>query len=427
MSQELFYCPLTFTTACIAVERSNSEFSPFKGSYVPNTNDMHLENNYLNQVINLIFHLHLYEPSVTEDFTDGIINSINFCESTNFFPNLKNIYIFYTNVVIDISRIKSKYNIKKHFVSYYLMRSYLTKDISNYKELSDWKQSNNKCLNLVGEICRKNRFPVLYEFYKNNNLDILDYSLKYNHNLTEPVSNSIETNFEKNKCDWFMGYIRDEIQLNKNDFFDLYRKLERQLPEDPLYEKQTTNWFNMSAYSFPAHWKDCGLVLQGETYYDIPKFLNDSDNLYPIGLRFFSEKTWKPICTKKPFIACTNVDWVNIALKELGFKNFLEYTDYPNFIEMIPGDHKNVRNIASITHLRVLSFLKNKEKYKEEINSDIEHNYNLWNKLAIESWNELLTMCPALKELSNIEVGNLFIMGQYNRFTFKNLTCKTNP
>lgn len=399
---ELFYVPLTDKTAYIPIETHIQEYcSPFHGKLHDLVSQKIIEEKY--KVENLIFSINLFEPSVNSDFTDLLQKSLDYCNSTQFFPNLKNVYVLYDSAIIN--HLINPYNLSKINVDYLLLRSGLTEKISDTYELKNYTGGNGKALFLMGETTRINRFPVLYQFYKNNNINLLEYSFDYNYkrnyqNFTE---------FLRQIPNWFLSSLYDSTQLNDESFEKVCLELENKLPNDLFLSGPYFQTFDTCAYYFTSQWQDTSVAYVPETYF------------MPIGFyknrikHRLTEKTWKPISYKKPFISCTLTDWDSIYLKELGFKTFVEYTDAPDLVTFSDFPN-NLDFYSKLAHTRIVSFLKNLNQNLTAIQDNIEHNYELWKNLSNQELSNLYNHCPCLLELSDVNVAKIFIMGQFNRY-----------
>lgn len=406
--QEAECFPLTKDTWGISVVPHHTgvdgHVSYFSGKFETTVTDLgYLTIDRLNQVENLVFSFFLFEPNWCFDVTNWINGSLEYCNKSNIFPNLKNVYLLYDSCNIHLEKIDTKYNVKKFYLSYFLLRSTLTSTRSKNFKLNNWTPNNKKALMLIGDGGRKNRFPVLYEFYKNNSLHLLDYSLRFNY---------INRGYEKFFLNPVFQVVSKEFEVELGQVFADYFKLQNDIPDDDFFYslQNTGNHFYLSAYSYPKQWNNASLVIVMETYFE-ESFKKNSECI------FFTEKIFKPLLSKKPFVTCSDCDYVYNRLKSLGFKTFLEYTDHPNIIEK----SLSLRTYTKVTYNRIASFLENMEKYKEEIERDVEHNYNLWLKMGQEAWDNLYSTIPSLKQIDKSVFSDMFIFSEYRTYLRNNI------
>lgn len=397
--------PITNNTWVIFVE-DNSKY--YNGELRYDVFSAISKNNIHNRVENLLISFFLFEPSFLFDMTKWVEQSLNFISQKNIFPNLKHVYILYVNATIDLDIINSRYIIKKHKLNYLFLKSTLTPDITSNFKLNDWTNHNYKAIFLLGRLTGLNRFPVIYEFYKNNQLDLLNYSLDFNYMQN---FNSIEEYISSDYVKNFISTLYKDYSIDEFVFKQILQNLQKTLPDDIYFYNVKNNFYGMNSvfdgaqYDYPAIWFDACLVIVAETYYD-----SNGSNLDN-----FTEKIWKPILTKKPFVLINNKDYLYNDIEKLGFKTFLNYTDYP---EKDTAEYKNIDHYPKLGYKRICSFLKNVEKNKSLIKNDIEYNYQLYKSLSEHHWNELYNFFPEFKKISKFTLCKMFMLGQDNFYDF---------
>lgn len=357
-------------------------------------------------VENLVIGISLYEPRTSGDYSFWLQNVLDFCKNSRHFPKLKNVYILYDTAYIGTDSFATSYNVYKIKVPFLFLRSELSKKRSPMLKSKPWDKSNGKILYLIGDIRnRPHKFPVLYEFYINNSLDILEYTLNTDFGFWEQNIHPMDVRHWGSTT--FMLNIAYDLKLSHNDFVNLYKKLERRFSQDSYRSaNKMENGINVLTYHFPNEWNDASLIIANESSFSIPvdpEFRNSED--FP-----FTEKIWKPILTKKPFMSNSEFDGVETTLEKMGFRTFSKYTDYSKKISL-PMDmrHATVRYYASTTYKRSKNFIQNMDKYRNEINDDIEHNYQHWNTLLQISWDSLYSACPPLSKISKEDFCDSFM------------------
>lgn len=400
---ELF--PITKNTWGLNNDHLN--LKEFSGKFISiNTHKKFNSIQNLQSVENLIIYFSLYELNFIGDCTEWVKNTLNFIYKKNLLPNLKNVYLLYHSVSINLEGTYLNYNVKKVYCNILLLRSSLTSLKTPAIKTQSWNCSNKKAIFLLGDGGRISRLPVLYEFYVNNSLDLLDYSF----DCTYPFLNNTEEFFAKGQTNSVLQAMSSAFEIDYNNLKEHVIKLQNKLSDDEFFQLYYTELgpFDTTAYTFPKSWGTSLITIITET-----SFNNDwlSKNI------FFTEKMYKPILTKKPFITCSNQDYLYETLENNGFKTFLEYTDYPGKLtENLYLDHKHLKLYTSTTYNRTISFIKNAEKYQKQITNDIEHNYELYEKLCDQHWQALFNDCPPLTHLDRDTICQIFKMGAPVKF-----------
>lgn len=388
----------SFTEDTVVFNVLDSSSTPFNGAVCDKCSP---RKDYIG-VKNLIISFHLFEFGFSLDYVAFIKESLDYISQSNIFPNLTDVYILYSRDPMDLDEIVCKYNIKKIKINYFLLRSRFTNQYCKNFHVLDWEPNNEKALFLVGDPFRFNRLPVIYEFYKRNKLDILDYSLhpNYIHSLKYGDFNEFITS-NKHNIDFYSELLTEGDSVALIDFLYTNQK---------SMDTSTTNCiFESSAYTIPNQLFQSSLTLCMETYFfGIP----NSDNI-------FSEKFWKTVLCKKPFILSSLNDHYYHALEKLGFRTFLEYTSVPKKIDIGVTDFQEIITVhTQVTYDRTTSFLDNMKIYKNEIKSDIEHNHSLWKQLVDSEWEKLLNDCPPLQNLNILFVNSMFLLAQGHSIIF---------
>ena len=232
------------------------------------------------------------------------------------------------------------------------------------KRNSKWNFNSNKALILTGKPHRENRIGFLVECVKAGILKNHIYSFfppkdEYHLRNTIDIFNKV--------CDWDYDVFCKEYQNNPDDI-DI-----RNNEEDMHYSgfPYSVDLFNDTIIS---------VVL--ETNLSSPNGNNPD----------FSEKTYKSIINKHPFIILNqpNSLWF---LKKYGFytfEDYMEIKDYDLNTDLFERNRDAVRNLNY--------FLNNYHKNIDEINEKVEFNYNLMIKLHDDFKNENSDVYSALSE-----------------------------
>lgn len=355
-----------------------------------------------NSVTDLVMGTGVNELNTYGDHTSYLQQTINNCEKL--FPNLKNIYLFYTNVYFQENLLTANANITCMHLPYFLLRSTLP----NNTQFTEWDIGNRKAICLIGDIRnRVHKFPLLYYFYKNGNLGKLDYSLLNNH-------------YGDN---YFAGdHVNSVIEIINNCFTEkydiksfeqLYTRLAKTFANDDGYIDPILTGLSRYTHNFPPAWHDATVnVLLECTFYDfnhnVGRCVNNGQQEF-----FFSEKVWKPILSGKPFISISAYDLIDTQLESMGFRTFTKYTNMSEKVS-IPISQgcddftEALHKYLEICYIRTISFIDKCDLYRQEIKEDVAYNVKLWEKLGHQSWEELYTKCPVAKKMTKEEFCEIF-------------------
>ena len=384
-----------------------SKRPPFRG----HINTANITTTDLENVDHLIIGFMLYEPQICDDFTDWVKDTVNYLHQSNMFPNLKNIYILYSSVIVNVAKLPDHYMIYGHQPRYYILRSDGTEEKSiGLDPSSNWIDTlaNPKAIWLIGDVTnRPHKLPLLYKFVTTNSLDSLDYS------LTSVLNESdMGFIFDKNYPQRYEGLIRTfkqahDMDIDYDQLIEIYNSLTKTLPGDEWSNliQAGKHSFDLANYAFPKEWNDACLVVMPETWFDHPhpssrhnKHFWES-NTYPT-----TEKTWKPIATKKPLLGISKFDQQEKTLESLGYRTFRKYTTRP---ELLDNEH-DIKVYIDVAHERIMSFLSQCKNYRQDIQEDIEYNYEHHQRVLKDEWELLYKSCPPLKHVDKTKFLRLF-------------------
>jgi hypothetical protein len=313
-----------------------------------------------------------------------------------------------------------------HNTRYFLLRSEGTEERSYGLDNSNsWidtcQNEDRKALWLIGDISgRPHKLPLLYKFLKENTLEHLDYSLTNTlNNYENPFKDLDAQDYQP-----ILNAIDENLTLD--DLIKIYNQLKRTLPGDRFTEvtkKGLVNSFDLANYLFPDEWNDASLIVMPETWFDnpnpphwqyYPEEINEEMEVRPFwehNIYATTEKTWKPIVTKKPFIGISKDDLQEKTLEGLGFRTFRRYTSEPDLIvDRVYGEPTlKTKTYIDIAHKRIISFLGNMVNYRQGIMEDIEYNYKHWKYVLDQEWQLLYRFCPPLKHVPKQKILRIFI------------------
>lgn len=385
---------------CAPTPTSNNLLPGFEGEI--HTHD--ISSSQLHEIEYLIVNISLFEPQACGDYTPWINNSLQYIKESNIFPNLKSVYVLYDNAKVSFSEIKDHYPVYGNRTRSFLLRSDGTEEKASIYGCSinsnRWVDFNNKkAIFMIGDVSnRPHKFPLLYKFHCENTMDYLDYSLTHLLNLGHQ-----SITFNHDFFDAVVGTLNKiyDTTFDLNDLEKLYYQFYREFPGDRFAElnksplESLKHPFNFATYIFPPQWDITSLVLLAETSWRHPV---PEETRYPEDANIMSttEKAWKALITKKPFISISEGDVLDKTLESLGFRTFRKYTSRPDFIDL--NEHADdIKEHINVTHERVISFIDNLEQNKHAIWEDVEYNYVRWKLVLEQEWNQLFQNCPPLK------------------------------
>lgn len=266
-------------------------------------------------------------------------------------------------------------NEKIIFFDYYVWMIY-----QSYKNIktTNWNSNSSKFLFLTGQPARVNRIYLTSLFYENNLLKDNLYSFF-------PPWTDIDTEWCKN-C---LGYTDEKY----NKFISECRE-----PFDTLYDESKhyskldgPGILNGNIYEKP--WvKDPGLLnlnFFSETSFSV---ISEGNAYYPAtDYYFLTEKTWRAVVNKHPFIIAGYKEQVLYA-KQRGLETFEKYFDIKEYY-LIDDEKERMKAVVHNT----TQFIKNFNKYSNEIQADIDHNYNTFFKIVEEN----------KQTIKNFEIGDV--------------------
>jgi hypothetical protein len=224
-------------------------------------------------------------------------------------------------------------------------------------EIFNRNQDYNKIWNpidqylfFIGKPMKINRIGLLYLLYKNNLLDNIKYSLYVPDHL-------------KN-----ITYKHIPEKISFPQFEEFLNKVNNSNLDDVVYVPQEES---MHFDSFPYDYKlfsNTGMSIVSETYF----YSKNSSGLERIdpSFQFITEKTYKPIFNHHPFIIAGSENML-LALKKKGYKTFDNF--FLKTYDNISTDYDRLNYIVEC----IKEFKKIIITKKDEINHDIEYNFNV--------------------------------------------------
>ena len=214
------------------------------------------------------------------------------------------------------------------YVDFFALRTQRKITVQNTK----WNSSAKKALLLTGKAEKPHRIGLLGQFYKAGLMDRLEWSL-----------------FINQPSEQYKYLVTQSID------FDKFISECTRNPDNIDIDMQGTS----SHYGgFPFDVK-----LYSNTVMSVISESRFNDSIW------LTEKTFKAIANKHPFIMAASSGTLG-KLKQMGLRTFEKYLQITNY----DGLHYQKRLDSIVVNTEY--FLDNFEKYKQQINEDVEYNYN---------------------------------------------------
>jgi len=256
------------------------------------------------------------------------------------------------------------------FTDYTLRFTYNTyKDQIDNNLLSKYKPLG-KYLFLGGVPSRLNRIGLAYKLYQNNILK--DETAIWT--FFKPWNSD-----EEEKCRSFLP------DVDEGDYKEFLNYAERRV--DDLFENSKhffSDWSEVDGF-----WHD----IVGQEWAKHPALIDSSifDKtslslisegpnywVYSNNYDFITEKFWRSVFHRHPFLFAGDTGQF-LYMKKLGFKTFEEYFKNPDYY-LLENEHDRIEAIVE----NLKGFIKQEKKYANNIEKDVEHNFQLAVKYAHE-------------------------------------------
>jgi hypothetical protein len=226
---------------------------------------------------------------------------------------------------------------------------YITYKHSINRHKNRWHPESKKALFLIGKPVKHQRIGLMNEFYRNNLLDYLDYTLHLPYSREN--TNSIrELGIDSLQDENYLRKFLTDIQRPSNDIV-----LENQI-------KST----GFEYTGFPTdlkYYKNTCLSIVSENSFTF----HDTD-IKPIP--YLTEKMFRAVINYHPFIVIGDTG-ISDYIKSLGYKTFDHF--------FIPSNNKtfiNTESTLSWAAKSVKHFIDNVDKNKDAIRELVSHNFN---------------------------------------------------
>lgn len=234
-----------------------------------------------------------------------------------------------------------------NFIEFDLLFLHFEVDVYQTSVLNDsWNASTGKFLFLTGKPDRPNRIRLLHKFYGKKLLESCTWSF-FCDDLLEK------------RCHQYLP------ELTEHQYKEFIAAMRRN-PDDIDIKYQSADTCHYDGYPF-----------------DTALFSNSSFRVIAetmlMNKAIISEKTWITIANHQPFLIAGYAGTCDI-LKKQGFRTFEEYLAIKNYDSMIENEQRLDAIVLNTEH-----WLENIQLYKDDIEKDVEFNYQLLSKKMQES------------------------------------------
>ena len=260
------------------------------------------------------------------------------------------------------------------------------------------KTINNKFLFLGGIPTRLNRIYLLSKLYENNLLINGKWSFFI------PLSQE-----DKNYCRNLLSHYSDEeyetfLKNCTSSIDEKYQEMANFFQDYAPYEEgDLEKWGEIVHTDF---WKN-PIYIDPEVYDETSlSIISEGPNYWSPDYKFITEKTWRTIIYKHPFIFAGPPEQFRY-IKQMGFETFEKYMLIQNYAQVEDEKERIELIVKNVEH-----FLKHQTYHQKEIQQDIEHNFNLFLKLANDQ-NCLLTSLKSKYNIPDAEFSKFFSASGY--------------
>ena len=221
---------------------------------------------------------------------------------------------------------------------------------------TEWNTSANKFLFLTGKPSRYNRIVLLYKLFKAGLLKDCEWT------FFKPLTDD--------------AWCRNALALSEEDYDTFVHQCERTIDEKYSQGRAYTYVNGKQALEQQIFESDLSKnfmyidpsVFQNTCFSIISEGVYDDGNVYS---KFLSEKTYRTIINKHPFIFAANPEMF-VYLKAQGYKTFEQYMTIRDYALI-----ENVNDRLDAIVINAKDFLKTIQQNQKYIKADVDYNFNL--------------------------------------------------
>lgn len=237
---------------------------------------------------------------------------------------------------------------------------------NGYKHNLDtqWNSDTNKFLLLGGQPARPNRIRLLKKFY---DLDMLEHATWSFFPPWEEHDKQVCRQLLNDTSDSDYKLFLKECSRSVDSKYDTAKNYAKVKGQELLEQNLNhSEWLKDPSY------------IDTQIYTSTLFSVISEGNAWPpaTDFKFLTEKFWRAIVNRHPFIFSGYVEQYQY-IQDLGLKTFANYLPIPNY-GIIENEEDRLNAVVENTK----GFLKNYKNYISQIQKDVDHNYNIFLKIA---------------------------------------------
>lgn len=263
--------------------------------------------------------------------------------------------------------------------------------------LPNWNPWSEKFLFLGGIPSRANRIKLLSKFYDADMLGRADWSFfKPITSEDATICRSIMQHYSDYDYEEFLRVCERSVDSRYKDSISYSRISGKQWLDDPTIMNKP--FLQDPNYISPTVFENTTISIISEGGIDA---LGAGIDGTPFNSKFLTEKTWRTVINRHPFILADSAERFDFV-KSLGLRTFENYLKIPNYAYI---DDEDERLDAIVVNTEY--FLNNYQSHINEIAQDIEHNFQLFFKIASENY-KLTSLLNTVHNVSPQDIARWF-------------------
>lgn len=289
---------------------------------------------------------------------------IHACESYSNSINLSCHFILHETAL--------SYKIKRKNVHYIDTWAWVTYIHSLNSHRNRWYPNSNKALFLVGKPFKLQRIGLLNEFYKNNTLDYLDFTLYYP---------STPENRKKILGIGIDG-LNDDMCIHK-----LLCDIQRPSRDIELENQILSTGFEFTGFPTSLrYYRNTCITIVSENSFEVSPPSEPGKIFIP----YLTEKIFRAIVNFHPFILIGD-NGINEYVEQKGYKTFNKF-----FLPYDDSIRFSAPRTVEWAAKSIKYFIDNKDKHIDEIHSMVNHNHNVFMTTVKQEIEQLHRKIPNL-------------------------------